>query len=411
MVKALTWLHLSDIHFLPKKAWRDNDSRQQFLDFLKNIFKEDKSNVPALIFCTGDIAFGETSGGKLIDQYTNAKEFFDNLLAVCGSNGISLPKERLFVVPGNHDVNRETINGDAQSTLYQWAKQSEQHVEKINQRFADRSTEFRDAVARLREYETFIKAYLPHQFEDDGRQYYCRKVTVEGVVCGIAGLNSAWSCAGPEDDRNIWLAAQWQFNMARDLLNDSAIKIGLIHHPVDWFNVSDRDHATRAIASDFDFWLHGHSHNTWVSPTQSHVQIGAGAVGASHTDEFGVNLVKFQVESRKGAVYLYNKRSGSSGWTIAPIATHAPKGEWPFILPSKGAVPGGSSSSTNAISEAGTRVNKKDETASKLSGRLGKALSAFHSQPKVWIAPILNKQPETAKEKFPDAVVSIPTVV
>ena len=33
---------------------------------------------------------------------------------------------------------------------------------------------------------------------------------------GIAGFNSAWSCAGLEDDRTLWLAAEWQFNSIKD---------------------------------------------------------------------------------------------------------------------------------------------------------------------------------------------------
>lgn len=411
MGNALTWLHLSDIHFQQEKAWRDNDSTQQLLVFLEHLFKEDQSNVPALIFCTGDIAYGETSGGTLSDQYSSAKKFFDNLLAICGPNGRALPKDRLFVVPGNHDVNRKSINKDAQSHLYSWAEKSEQHVEEVNQRFDDRSTEFRDAVKRLQEYDNFIKDYLPHQHDNDGRQYYCRKVNLDGVVCGIAGLNSAWSCAGPEDDRNIWLAAQWQFSKARSLLSDATIKIGLIHHPVDWLNNADRDHATRAIASDFDFWLHGHSHNAWVTPTQSHVQIGAGAVGASLGDEFGVNLVRFAVESREGAVHLFSKRSGNSGWTIAPVSTHAPKGVWSFSLPNKGGAIGVSSSVAGSRHAIDATASRCEDIAAKLSGRLKNALFAFSSQPKVWIAPTLNKQPETTREQLQDAIVSTSSIV
>lgn len=67
---------------------------------------------PDLIFCTGDIAYGETHCSPLAEQYQEAQAFFDELLKVCGQNGKTLEKNRLFVVPGNHDVNRNSINNE-----------------------------------------------------------------------------------------------------------------------------------------------------------------------------------------------------------------------------------------------------------------------------------------------------------
>ncbi len=117
MSKKLTWLHISDIHFHPKTEWRDSTARNSLLDYLKDIYISNESLRPDLIFCTGDIAFGQTGSSPLVNQYEQAKAFFDSLLAACGPNSLPLPKERLFVVPGNHDVNRNSINSDAQSTL------------------------------------------------------------------------------------------------------------------------------------------------------------------------------------------------------------------------------------------------------------------------------------------------------
>jgi hypothetical protein len=79
-------------------------------------------------------------------QYNQARAFFDSLLEVCGREGAPLAKQRLFVVPGNHDVNRHSINSDAQATLTAWAEKSNDHVATINERFNDRSREFMDAL-------------------------------------------------------------------------------------------------------------------------------------------------------------------------------------------------------------------------------------------------------------------------
>jgi hypothetical protein len=91
------------------------------------------------------------------------------------------------------------------------------------------------------------------------------------------------------------------------------------------------------IASDFDFWLHGHSHSAWVTPVQSHTVIAAGAVGAEHSDEFGINLTSVNLVACNATTYLHTRRSGASNWTIAPIAEHAPQGKWTYSLSARAA--------------------------------------------------------------------------
>jgi len=332
--KKLTWLHISDIHFHPKTEWRDSAARDALLEYLQDTYGHNESLRPDLIFCTGDIAFGQTGSSPLVDQYEQAKAFFESLLGVCGQNSLPLPKERLFVVPGNHDINRKSINSDAQATLINWAKEPRDHVAEINQRFDSRRMEFMDTIKRLDEYAQFVRDYLPHQHDADGRHRYAGIVDIDGLKVGIAGFNSAWSCAGPEDDRNLWLAAEWQFNSTKAKIKDADVRIGLIHHPIDWLNQVDQDIAKHRIAADFHFWLHGHIHNAWVEPNQTHITIAAGAVGAETSDEFGMNLVRLDLAGSSGMVHLHDYSPRDDAWTIKPVAKHAPNGQWSFDLPS-----------------------------------------------------------------------------
>ncbi len=336
MRNYLTWLHISDIHFHPKTEWRDSVARKSLLDYLETIFKKDNSLRPDMIFCTGDIAFGETGTSPLLEQYKDAQSFFDKLLTVCGRDGADLQKNRLFLVPGNHDLNRDAINPDSQATLSSFAMEADKHVDEINQLFNDQPSQFEETIKRLDEYSVFIRDYLPHQVDLTGRHRFAKIIDIEGLRIGIAGFNSAWSCAGPEDDRNIWLAAEWQFNAAKNPLEEAFLRIGLIHHPTDWLNEADRKISTRRISTDFDFWLHGHAHDAWVSPLSSHMIISAGAIGTESSDESGFNLVKLDLSKSNGIIYLHQRKKGDSNWTIAPVSTHAPEGHWPLhFLPSR----------------------------------------------------------------------------
>ncbi|MDG9922641.1 MULTISPECIES: metallophosphoesterase [unclassified Pseudomonas] len=386
----INWLHISDIHFHPRSQWRDNQSIDSLLEYLSESFSKKELPLPDLIFCTGDIAFGESSNAPLHEQYSDAENFFNKLLNACGKDGKPLAKERLFIVPGNHDINRNKINQDAQETLIRWAGASHQHIDKINQRFQDKSKEFLTIISRLDEYGDFVKNYLPHQHDPEGRHRYSKTININDVKIGVSGFNSAWTCSGPEDDRNLWLAANWQFNKAQEEAKGCDIKIGLIHHPTDWLNNSDRNIATASIPTKYDFWLHGHSHNAWVTPSQNNIMIAAGAVGASSSEEFGVNLVSLDFSSKSGVVHLLTKKAGCD-WTIQPIPQHAPFGKWEFNFPSR-------------IIKTNTTVAEKQKpsgstidaaiTEKLLATRLKEALKLFSNHTNEWIAPTISTEAE-----------------
>jgi predicted MPP superfamily phosphohydrolase len=334
MQDQLTWLHISDIHFQSKTGWRDRTVTKGLIAFLRHSFDKDPSLKPDLIFCTGDLAFGELSDSPIVDQYIQAEGFFDELLAISGKEGFPLAKNRLFVVPGNHDVNRKSVDEYVQKLFSGWADNAHVRIQEINQKFDSKSEEFLRIFKRQKEYGDFIEKYLPHQYDKDGRAFYAKTISIHGLKIGIAGFNSAWLCSGPEnEDRKIWVAAQWQLNQAWHILEDATIRIGLMHHPIDWVNAAERSVLAKRISTDFHFWLHGHAHEMWVLPAQSHVVVGAGAVGAEGTDEFGANIVRLDLKRATGTVELFGHDSGGRSWKRMSFEVHAPDGRWPFTLP------------------------------------------------------------------------------
>lgn len=100
----LRLLHITDLHMRgPRETehWRRRRVLgKAWLDNLDAIGQID------LVCFTGDLA----DRGKA-DEYAAAGEFLDETLGRLG-----LPRERLFLVPGNHDVDR-SIGADAWQTL------------------------------------------------------------------------------------------------------------------------------------------------------------------------------------------------------------------------------------------------------------------------------------------------------
>jgi predicted phosphodiesterase len=330
----LCWLHLSDIHFLPTTEWRDATVRDNLLDYVKKQLQDQQLQVD-LIFCTGDIAFGALKDRPLSGQYAMAREFFDRVLTLCGCD-----KTRLFVVPGNHDIDRGRIFEAVQTSWTAWGEDGKaaSMLSKIHTWFANYDKDAKEALCRLEAWGVFVADYLPHQNNAAaGHYHHAQVLDINGIKVGVAGFNSAWTCAGDEDDRKIWLAAGPQFDFMRKQLNQptnqAEVKIGLIHHPWDWFNVAERMTIKQRIGDEAHFWLHGHTHDAWVQEQPSHITLGAGAV-TSHTEpEFGCNLVQLDLATGHGQAHLYRYNQRKARWVKDTEDTPAEDGLWPFALP------------------------------------------------------------------------------
>src|SRR5205823_15100834 len=67
---------------------------------------------PDFIFFTGDVVFGELGnepGFSIREQFDGAAEFLDRIR---GAFDFDIPRENVFIVPGNHDVNRQYVSHD-----------------------------------------------------------------------------------------------------------------------------------------------------------------------------------------------------------------------------------------------------------------------------------------------------------
>ena len=95
---TLTWLHLSDFHI---KGTEGPSAAADFADLLSNIKKarQEHGLTPDVVFFTGDVAFSGKS-----EEYERAINYFDNLLEACG---LKDKRDKLYLVPGNHDVDRK----------------------------------------------------------------------------------------------------------------------------------------------------------------------------------------------------------------------------------------------------------------------------------------------------------------
>jgi tetratricopeptide (TPR) repeat protein/predicted MPP superfamily phosphohydrolase len=321
----LTWVHLSDLHACrPKTGW---DARRIITTLIADLRKmeADHDLSPQLAFFTGDAAFGTYSGSKMADQYAEVAKFLEDVRKAFHRE---VPKENVFLVPGNHDVDRDEVGEDQTSWL-----SSQRDSEQINQMILRAGKQWQRYMARLGAYRNFAEgAGYGHVVTDPERLIYGQIREVCGRRVGIGGFNSAWSCGGDGEKGHLWLGGKWQEATITSALVEADLRVALIHHPHNWFVEEEDPILKRQFESSFDFLLHGHEHTNWVERVDGHIRIAAGACYDRSDRPNGYNLVRIDPAAGNVEVWLRRYDPQGGGWVPNAIANKTNNdGRW--LLP------------------------------------------------------------------------------
>lgn len=224
---------------------------ESVLDFLRERMRQGDA-LPDFVFITGDIGFsGDAS------HYTIFREhFYEPLLEACGKEMAS----RVYIVPGNHDVNRATNRyADTYSAL---------SIEETALDPTGPGAEARSDFARR--FEEFVQgdpsnrapAWLP-----SAGGVIADVHDIEDWRVGVLGLNTAW-LSRSDEDREKLTPGKELVKSGLDRLGDCEVVIALGHHPPDWFTVSERKPILAQFAKRPLVYLCGHRHRNeslWYS--------------------------------------------------------------------------------------------------------------------------------------------------
>jgi UDP-2,3-diacylglucosamine pyrophosphatase LpxH len=299
-MSTITWLHLSDLHFLASQTYDSNIVLKALLRDISERIRDDDLR-PDFIIVSGDIAFAGRP-----EEYVLAQQFFDELLKTT-----TLPKNCLFLVPGNHDVDRSAI-----STLAAGATAILNFRDAVN-RFLENVSERQVVLHRFHNYQSFISEYLgkEHIAFDNVNYFYVKRTNVADLQVAILGLNSAWLAAS-DQDRNQMLLGERQVRSALDAAKDADLRLAVMHHPFDWLQDFDRDNVEPLLCEGCNFVLHGHMHQVGLlqacTPDNKTMIIAAGACYETRQYPNSYNFVRLDTNAGRGTVYLrmYSDRRG-----------------------------------------------------------------------------------------------------
>jgi WD40 repeat protein/3',5'-cyclic AMP phosphodiesterase CpdA len=262
---SITILHISDVQFgrnhrfgnLAAGGVDDDDADTQFdtlfmrLDTdLKGLIEKDPRMKPQMIVVSGDLAeWGRRT------EFRDALEFLDRL-----TKGLEVPRRRVVIVPGNHDINRKACES--------YFLECEADEREPTEPFA-------------RKWEPFLRMFEDFYGEESDVAFTVEEPwtlwEIEDLKLVVAGLNSTMRESHRAEDQYGHVGEhqlRWFAERLDPYIQRGWFRLGVVHHNTTPGSVAD-DECLRDASllgeilapPQLNLLLHGHTHNstlTWL---------------------------------------------------------------------------------------------------------------------------------------------------
>ena len=282
--QQLCWLHLSDFHLKATEQWSQDVVLHSLLTDVSNRYSN--HDPIDFVFVTGDLAFS----GKY-EEYLIVEDFLNQLLKNTG-----VPADRLLIVPGNHDINR-----DMEVDAFYGAKCILKNSIEVDRFLGDearrrtlfrRQSAFREFANRLCKRNGYSEVSYQHSVQYD----------LHGVNISIFLIDSSWISEGGDSDSHAILVGERQLIDLSAGLPRPTLAIGLMHHPLDWLAPFEHTPIKNLLAEHCHLLFRGHVHEDSIETiAQSGNQMKVFTAGASYESRLSANCYGYgSIDLRTG---------------------------------------------------------------------------------------------------------------
>jgi 3',5'-cyclic AMP phosphodiesterase CpdA len=291
-------LNVSDIHFNHPIC---NSQMDPDRPFRTRLIQDARTRVAELgavgaILVSGDIAY---KGHP--EEYDAAYSWLSELAGVCGCL-----LERVYVIPGNHDVNRVTARDNQSVRNVQRAvsgAQPDNRERELRAQFLHPETG-RALMEPIAEYNKFAARFSCQVYTPDKLFWHQDLPLDNHTLLRIYGLTSTL-LSGMDGQNDVKLGLY--LSPLQTVLDpvDGVVNLVMCHHPPDW--LMDQDEVDDAVNGRAMLQFFGHKHRTRIHRDPHYVRFSAGAVNPERNSagwEPGYNLVKLTVAAEGDRRYL-----------------------------------------------------------------------------------------------------------
>lgn len=291
----LRLLYLSDIHFKepeclnPRTDLASNDRKLLITD-LKEIVQETGKSIDAIVV-TGDITFKAHQ-----DEFSAAANWFKEIANI---NGID--ESKIFVVPGNHDIDRAVADDYLLSSFRESLTKLQEPAK--NHRFVAslQNEGTKQLILKtMQNYNQFAKQYNC-EVELPSRPFWTHhlKINDNYQLC-LNGLTTTFFSSSDDDVQRLYLGEfQAYFEVEKGIIN-----LAMFHHPKDW--LGDGDKFDDLLADNAQIWLSGHKHRQRYTADDRYLDLPSAAVNPSIWEPglSGYNIIDISVSEDEGHANL-----------------------------------------------------------------------------------------------------------
>lgn len=231
------WLHLSDIH-LNKRDVDSRRMRNRLLDYMKELGTQID-----YIFITGDLRYAPMG-----EFAADTVDYINKLLSVT-----NLTVDRLFIVPGNHDIERDA-EGRAEAILESIKDYSPKDGALASDKMAAvhcGHTEFRKMMHTIyHENQEQAAGY-----DNDQKPHFVTETKDFNIICIDTALTYT-----KQRNNDLFIGTEYIMDLLEELNQDKP-SIILTHYSFDFLERSEQMQIVQLL-KDFhvQLWLAGHEH-------------------------------------------------------------------------------------------------------------------------------------------------------
>ncbi len=295
----IRWLHISDLH-LGSSDMTTEMLRDELPEYLR------KANMRCdYVFCTGDIRTANAKPNDFTDEMANY------LLKVCDAVGVTT--ERLFVVPGNHDIDRNAVGRDEAIHRIMFNRNGYYDPAKglIHQE---------DAEAIMEGEKDFVR-FLSRIYSKDRLAKYGNPKSphfnIETDDFNVLHVDSTLSYTKNQEAYDLIVGGEALYNVVRSL-NTTKPTILLTHYPFTALHQEEKKHLSTMLQKNgIRLWLAGHEHDHVVQRIHYIDQLQAGELRFEDKTNATFLISEYNPKSGRGHVMAYTWFP--EGWAQYPI--------------------------------------------------------------------------------------------
>lgn len=318
-MSIIRWLHISDLH-RNRTGVETENIRSKLLDNLKKL--DDKLDY---VFFAGDL-FYAPSGYNCVEEISS---YLSDIMSV-----VQLPKERLFIVPGNHDIDIKNTNRI--QTIQRFLDNSCNYYQSSDGKISEK-----DAAAFADGKKHFLNVIKKMYGEDSERAslYMNNKnphFIVETENLNIIHLDSTLLYDN-QHQKDMIVGTYWFHDLIKNL-NKEKISVILTHYSFDYLLREEQKQIVELMHdNNIQIWFAGHEHDTLVRQQwDCFFEFQSGSFVLEDGTKNCFLLSELNLETGKGMTTAQYWVS-PSGWALYPYIskTGEDKSKYNFTIRSK----------------------------------------------------------------------------